>query len=374
MIPLESKLERFFAAWEFSVEHILGASDVDGYSMSELLSLADEDALARWNSLSLGYTETAGHPALRAEISRQYDVVTPDDIVVCGGGAVEALYLLFNGLLEAGTHVVVVWPAFESLHKVARAAGADVGLVPLEASSGWELDLDAVIRALRPETRAIVVNYPHNPTGAQLPHTTFHRLIDLGQERGITIVSDEVYRFMEFDPARRLPAAADLDERAVSVGVMSKAYGLAGLRVGWLACRDPELRRRVVAMKDFTTVCCSAPAEILSLIALRAKEKVVGRCNQIVLDNIAHVDTFFDRWQELFSWVRPEGGTVGFPLLKAPIPIDKFVTELIEQEGVMLLPGQVFDHPENRFRIGLGRRSLPQALERLDNFLGRRLT
>ncbi|WP_394827125.1 aminotransferase class I/II-fold pyridoxal phosphate-dependent enzyme [Pendulispora albinea] len=372
MMPLESKLERFFAIWEFKVDYILGASDVDGYPLAELLRLADGDSLDRWSSLTLGYTETAGHPALRAEIARQYETATADDIVVCGGGAVEALYLSMHTLVDTGSHLVVVWPAFESLTKVALAAGAEVTLVPLLAEAGWELDLDAVRRALRPNTRAIVMNYPHNPTGAQLSRAAFQTLIQLARERGIPIVSDEVYRFMELDPALRLPAAADLDERSISVGVMSKAYGLAGLRVGWLACRDPELRRRIVAMKDFTTVCCSAPSEILALMALRAREQVVARCNRIVTDNLAHVDAFFHRWEGLFSWVRPKGGTVGFPLLKSPIPIGDFVTELVEQEGVLLLPGHVFDHPENRFRIGLGRRSLPRALERLDAFVSRR--
>ncbi|MDI1466074.1 aminotransferase class I/II-fold pyridoxal phosphate-dependent enzyme [Catellatospora sp. KI3] len=372
MIPGESKLERFFARYEFSVRHILGASDVDGYPLGELLALADDDAARRWHDLTLGYTETTGHPALRAAIADRYDKVSPDEVVVCGGGAVEALFLLVHALIEQHSHLVVVWPAFESLHRVAQAAGAAVTLVPLRAHDGWELDLDAVRAALRPDTGAIVVNYPHNPTGALPAPARFQELLDLARERGIRVVSDEVYRGTEFDPATRLPAAADVDASFVSLGVMSKAYGLAGLRIGWLACRDRALLARVTAMKDFTSVCASAPAEILALIALRAHDQVTGRCMDIVRGNLAHVDAFFARHADLFEWIPPRAGTVAFPLLRAPVPIDEFVHELIEQEGVMLLPASVFDHTENRFRIGLGRSDLPAALARLESYLSRR--
>src|SRR5688572_892366 len=119
MIPQESKLERFFAQYEFSVEHVLGASDVDGYRLNDLLALADDDARDRWDRLTLGYTETTGHPALRAAIAQRYTSLTAEDVVVCGGGAVEALFLLTHALIEGGGHLVVVWPAFESLHRVA---------------------------------------------------------------------------------------------------------------------------------------------------------------------------------------------------------------------------------------------------------------
>jgi aspartate/methionine/tyrosine aminotransferase len=371
MIYQESELERFFARWEFTADHILCASDVDPFSLRELLELADEDCAARWNDLTLGYTETAGHPALRTAIAGLYERIAPEEVVVCGGGAAEALFLVTN-VLAPRAHAVVVAPAFEPLYKVAGALGAEVTLVPLDAA-GWALDLDAIRQAIRPQTRMITINFPHNPTGAVLDQGSFHGLVDLAAERQITLVSDEVYRFMEFEPARRLPAAADASTQAVSIGVMSKAYGLAGLRIGWVATRDHDLLRRITVMKDYTTVCSSAPAEILALIALRNHERVVTRCKTIVMDNLAYADDFFEKWKGLFEWVRPEGGTVGFPQLNAPMSIDQFTTELVEQEGVLLLPGRFFHHPGNRFRIGLGRRTLPAAVERLDSFAARRL-
>jgi aspartate/methionine/tyrosine aminotransferase len=369
----ESKLERFFAQWEFVTEHILCASDVDPYSLRELLALADEDSAARWDGLMLGYTETGGHPALREAIAGLYEKTSPDGIVVCGGGAAEALFLVTSVLLDPGAHAVVVVPAFEPLYRVAAALGAEVTLVPLDAGTGWALDLDVVRNAIRPRTSIIAVNFPHNPTGVLLGHGTFLELVGLAEERGITLVSDEVFRFMEFDPDRRLPAAADISAQAVSIGVMSKAYGLAGLRIGWVASADHDLLRRITALKDYTSVCSSAPAEILALIALRNHNRIVERCLRIVVGNLAHTDAFFDKWKEIFEWVRPEGGTVGFPRLNAPIPVEQFVSELVRQEGVLLLPGTFFGDSSNRFRIGLGRRTLPAALERLDAFIGRRL-
>jgi aspartate/methionine/tyrosine aminotransferase len=373
MIPAECKLHRYFARWEFNVEHVLCDSDVEGYPLDELLSLADADSLSRWNTLTLGYTETAGHPLLREVIAEQYDKVKPDEIIVCGGGADEALFVTTHALLGPGTHAVVVWPAYESLYNVAAMAGAEVTLVSLNAGAGWILDLDAVREAIRPETRVIFVSFPHNPTGTLPDHTTFDALVSLAQQRDIRIVSDEVFRFMEYDPVKRLPAAADLDERAISIGVMSKAYGLAGLRIGWIACPDRKFLQDVLRIKDYTSVCAAGPSEILALMALRAREHVLGRCMKIVTDNLVHVDAFIDRWPDLFEWVRPQAGTVGFPLLRSPTPVDRFVKELLKQESVLLLPDNIFNHPDNRFRIGFGRKSLPEALERLSQFTSRYL-
>jgi len=368
MIPQPCALERFFARYEFSVEHVACASDVDGLPMSDLLAWADEESRDAWQRLTLGYTETTGRPELRAEIAGLYETVAPDEVVVCGGGAAEALYLLFHALLDRGDGAAVVWPAFEALTKVAPAIGAELTLVRLDPGAGWRLDVDEVRRALRPATRLLAVNFPHNPTGVTLDPATLAALVELTTERGVTLLSDEVYRLLEFDEASRLPAAVDLDSRAVSVGVMSKAFGLAGLRIGWIAIRDAQLRSRILTLKDYTSVCASAPSEVLATAALRARHRLVARCRDIVTTNLRHVEAFVDS-TDLVEWTRPTGGTVGFPRLAAPWPIEEFVEELVAKHGVLLLPGTVFDDTTNRFRIGLGRRTLPQALDRIADFI-----
>jgi len=368
----EFTLERFFARWEFAAELLLCASDVEGLSMRDLLDLADEDSRHRWDDLRLGYTESAGDPALRAEIARLYEHAQADDVLVFAG-AEEAVFALNNVLLGSGDHAVVVRPAYQSLAEVARAAGAEVARVELRPADGWRLDTAEVGAALRPNTRLILVNEPHNPTGSLSDRATFDRLVGLAAESGARLVVDEVYRFLEFDPADRLPAGADALETAVSIGVMSKSFGLAGLRIGWIATRDRELLARLAAFKDYTTICSSAPSEVLALIALRARDRVLARNRGIVLGNLPLLDEFFSRWAGVFEWVRPRGGSIGFPRLVADVPIDRVAEGLVRETGVLLLPGTVFADTSNRFRVGFGRANMSAALGRLETYAERTL-
>lgn len=365
-------LERYFARWEFNARHLLCASDVAGIPMAELLTLADDETRALWDDLRLGYTESTGHPLLRAEIASLYEGIGPEDVLVFAG-AEEAIFCLLNVALGPGDHAIVTWPGYQSLYEVARAAGADVTLHRLEEGSGWALDVEALRRQLRPETRLMVVNVPHSPTGMLPDHGTWRALTDLCAEAGVHLLADEVYRFLEYDDADRLTGGADALPRGVSLGVMSKSFAMAGLRIGWLATRDRALLARAAAFKDYTTICSSAPSEILALIALRAREAVLARSRSIVAANLARFDRFFAEWIETFSWVRPRAGSVGFPRLLADVPIERFAADLVEAEGVLLLPGSVFEHPGNHFRVGLGRTDLPEALDRLERFLHRSL-
>jgi aspartate/methionine/tyrosine aminotransferase len=363
-------LERFFARWEFAVEYLLCASDVEGWPMADLLALADDETREMWDGLKLGYTESTGHPLLRAEIAALYEHVEPDDVLVFAG-AEEAIFCLTTALFEPGDHAVVTWPAYQSLYEVARAAGAEVTLHDLREADGWSLDVDRLIAALRPETRLVVVNAPHNPTGMLPIPAEWARLADALSDRGIRLLADEVYRYLEIDDAETLTAGADLFPSAVSLGVMSKSFALAGLRIGWLATRDRELLDRCARMKDYTTICSSAPSEVLALIGLRARDRVLARSRRIVADNLAVLDDLFRRRADRFSWIRPRGGSIGFPRLLGDESIDAFAARLVEAEGVLLLPGSQFEHPGNHFRIGFGRENLPAAVERLEAFLDR---
>jgi aspartate/methionine/tyrosine aminotransferase len=365
-------LERFFARWEFSARMLLCASDVEAWPLGELLALADPDARQRWDGLRLGYTESPGDPALRAEIASLYERVAPDDVLVFSG-AEEAIFALHNVLLAPGDHAVVVRPAYQSLAEVARAAGAEVMRVELHEADGCRLDVSEIRAGLRPNTRLILVNEPHNPTGALSDRPTFDRLVELAAESGARLVVDEVYRFLEFEPADRLPAAADALATGVSVGVMSKSFGLAGLRIGWIATRDRALWERLAAFKDYTTICNSAPSEVLALIALRARERVLARNRAIIEANLPLLDGFFARWAGVFEWVRPRGGSIGFPRLLADRSIDAFAEELVRETGVLILPGTLFADTGNHFRVGYGRSNLPAALERLERFAERTL-
>jgi aspartate/methionine/tyrosine aminotransferase len=369
----EFALERYFARWEFAVEHLLCASDIEGYSMAELLELADAETRSLWEGLTLGYTESTGHPLLRREIASLYDAIGPDDVLVFAG-AEEGIFCLANVLLGPADHAVVTWPGYQSLYEVARATGADVSLHELREDTGWRIDVDQIQSQVTPSTRLIVVNTPHNPTGMQLDRATFDALVAIAEEAGAHLLIDEVYRFLEFDPADRLPTGADATERGISLGVMSKSFAMAGLRIGWLATRDRELLARCAAFKDYTTICSPAPSEVLALIGLRAREAVLARSRGIVAANLDRLDAFFDDWADRFAWVRPLAGSVGFPRLTVPgVGIDDWAAGLVEAEGVLLLPGSQFGFGGNHFRLGFGRTDLPIALDRLERHARRTL-
>ncbi len=364
-------LERYFARWEFAVRYLLCASDVEGYPMGELLDLADDETRELWDHLRLGYTESTGHPLLRREIASLYESLEPEDVLVFSG-AEEAIFCLSNVLLGPGDHAIVTWPGYQSLYEVGRAAGARIGLHALREKDGWGLDIDRLRRSIRPDTRLVIVNAPHNPTGMLPSRAEWAGLVEACAEAGIHLLADEVYRYLEVHEEERLIAGADAFERGISLGVMSKSFAMAGLRIGWLATRDRALLARCAAFKDYTTICASAPGEILALIGLRARETVLARSRAIVAANLARMDRFFAEHEEGFAWVRPRAGSVAFPRLLRGGPIDRFAAELVEAEGVLLLPASAFGFGGDHFRLGLGRTNLPEAVEHLERFLERR--
>lgn len=366
-------LERFFARWEFAARYLLCASDVEGWSMADVLALADDETRDLWADLRLGYTESTGHPLLKREIASLYDTLEPEDVLVFAG-AEEAIFCLSNVLLGPGDHAIVTWPGYQSLYEVGRAAGAQVSLHALLEHDGWRLDVERLRHAIRPNTKLIVVNAPHNPTGMLPTHEEWRALGETCAERGITLLADEVYRGLELDPADRLMQGADLLPGGVSLGVMSKTYAMAGLRIGWLATRDRDLLARCAGFKDYTTICASAPSEILALIALRSRDAVVARSRGIVEANLPFLDAFFERQAGRFSWVRPRSGSIAFPrLLAKGTTIDRFAADLVETEGVLIAPGSIFGMSDGHFRIGFGRTDLPESLARLEAFAERTL-
>lgn len=360
-------LERYFAQWEFAVKHQLSASDVEPFTIGELLPFADDDARGRWDKLSLGYTESSGLPALRHAIARQYQAVSEQDVLVVAG-AEEGIFLLVHALVGAADEVIVITPSYQSLHELPRALGARMRLVPLRAETQWELDPDDVARVASMRTRLIVVNFPHNPTGALISADVQRRLVEIADCCGATLLSDEVYRGLEADPAARLPAAADLSNRAVSLGVMSKSFALPGLRIGWLATRDSALLSRAARLKDYTTICSSAPSEVLALIALRASDKVLERSRAIVGSNRAAASSFVASHSRHLEWIPPRAGSTALPRL-LDRDADVVAAALRERENVLMVPGRIFGADPHHFRLGLGRRDLPHALESLSRIL-----
>jgi len=364
-------LERFFAQHEFTVPYLLCASDVEAWPMGDVLALADDEVRSLWDGLRLQYTESMGHPLLRAEIARQlFTTLTGDDVLVFSGAS-EGIFVLVNVLLGPGDHAVVIWPAYQSLHEVARSVGADVTLVELHESEEWGLDPARIRAAITPRTRLVVVNAPHNPTGMLPTRAAFEEIAAIAGDAGAVLLCDEVYRGLERDPATRLPSGADLGDHVVSVGVMSKSLAMPGLRIGWIATRNREVLAAAARFKDYTTLCPPAPSEILSIAALRAADSVLVRSNAIVNANLALLDEAIDRLGGRVAWVRPPAGSTGFAMIQDD-DVDGFVRDLAAEEGVLLAPGRMFGRDDGHVRIGYGRTNLLEALARFERFAARR--
>ena len=412
----EFSLEVYFARHEFSAKcgrpgieardcrlwsrfsgrrYLLCCSDAETFKMSEILALADDEAAELWENLALGYTEAPGLPLLRAEIAKQLygQGSTPLSAahVHCFAGAEEGIYACMRALLVPGDHVVVVTPAYQSLVSIAQAAvrsdergGVGISLVDLEVRQGrWVLPIEQLRASIRPESKMVVVNFPHNPTGALLTGAEQLEVVELCRKHDLYLFSDEVYRGLERDPAERLPPACTLYAKAFSLGVMSKSLGLAGLRVGWLASQDTDALQRIAGLKHYLSICNSAPSEILSLIALRSHDRLLERNNAIVSENLRLVETFLREWADHFDWIPPAGGCVGFMRFKdhrdGGVTLEQLAEALVTTHGCLILPGLHFPSQDaaayrSFFRFGIGRKNFGECLEQLDQALKKELT
>lgn len=368
-------LEVHFSRWEFAARYHLTASDIESITLRDLLAYGTPEDREAFETLSLGYTQTYGAPALRAAIAATYERMAPENIL-CFAGAEEGIYIAMRVLLAPGDHCLVVTPNYQAAETLPLSMGVAVSGVALDEAQGWRLDAEAVRAALRPNTKLISINFPNNPTGAIMPRADFDALITLCQERGIWLFSDEVYRMIERDPALRLPNVADVYERGLSLNVLSKAYGLPGLRIGWLAAQDTDVLRACERYKHYLSICNSGPSEALALIALNAREPILARNRALVSENREKLGRFFARYPDLFDWYDPDGGCIGFPRYRGADGVEAFTANLLEDAGILLLPASLYRSdlgpvPTDRFRIGFGRANIDEALAAFEAWLQR---
>lgn len=368
MLLPKFKLEEYFAKYEFVAPFMMGSSDPETHTLTELVSMADKECLSLWNNLKFTYTETHGLPLLREEISKLYNTQHKDNILVFAG-AEEAIYITMQVMLKRGDHVVVLTPCYQSLKAIPKAVGANITEISLDwENNNWSFNLEKFKTVVTNQTKLVILNFPHNPTGFHPSQELFKDIIDVVKQHDAYLFSDEVYRLSEQNPDDCLPNAVDCYEKAISLGVMSKSFGFPGLRIGWLASRDKSLLHSLASYKNYTSICNSAPSEILSLIALRNKEHILKRNRNIAKNNLDLLDNFFNRYSALYDWYRPIAGFINFPKLKLEINIDEFAEKLINEEGVIILPGSLFDNSNNHFRLGFGRKNLSDSLSRLEKF------
>lgn len=361
------KLEVFFGKHEFSAPYLLTQSDCASMSIKELLAYepgAEEEFLNE----SLGYTEVAGSPYFRETISNLYTTISAEEIIV-HVGAQEPIFNFMNVLLEKDDHVVCQFPIYQSLFEVANSIGCEVSRWTMEqANDGWAIDIDKLESMIKPNTKLICLNSPNNPTGYTLKKEEIEKIVEIARRYDLYVFCDEVYKGVELDGIKR-PCFADCYEKGISLGVMSKAYGLAGLRLGWIATKDHEIIEKMIKMKHYTSICTSGPSEYLSMIALKHSDEILNKNRSIIESNLKISDKFFSKHSSLFKYNRPMAGPVAFHKMNIQMPIHDFCETLVAEKGVLLLPSSIYAFKGQYFRMGYGRANFEESLLKFEEYL-----
>jgi|HubBroStandDraft_5_1064220.scaffolds.fasta_scaffold128024_1 aspartate/methionine/tyrosine aminotransferase len=347
-----------------TIEYDLASSTGPVWTLRELLALSGGDELEALLDTRVSYTSAAGTPALRGAIAA-LEGVAADEVQVVTGAA-EALLILFFQAAETGANVVLPSPCFPANAAVAESLGIEVRYYTLRAADGFRVDADEIRRIVDRNTRLLLVNSPHNPTGAVLGDEEMRNLHDLCLERGVQFVSDQVYHPIYHGPEMR--SAAHLPHATV-IGDFSKALCLSGLRIGWMIERDPLRRKLYQNARNYFTITGNVFGERLAVLALEHSQSIYARASQVAKQNLALIDGLFAQYEGLLQWLRPQGGMTAFPWLANGGDTREFCMRLAKR-GVLVVPGDCFGQPSH-FRLGFaasGER-FPQAMERFAEFL-----
>ena len=359
-------LEEFFAKHEFTVKHLLCASDCEPLHLEEVVGFADTETASLWRDLRLSYTDPKGHPLLRAEIARLYKDVTADDVLVLAPE--EGIFLTMLATLQTHDKIIVPVLAYQSLYEIAASLGCELlTWLPHEnyAEAKWQFDVKYVCDLMEiHHPKMIVLNFPHNPTCALITRTELEQVVRVAAETGTMLFSDEMYRFLEMDTHMRLPSASDLSENAVSLCGLSKSFALPGLRIGWLTSRNAKLLKQIQQLRDYTTICPPAPSEILAIMALRAKGTILERNRSLIAGNKIFASHVFG-----VGWREPFGGSVAFIRYHGKEGAKIFCDGLLRSKGVLLAPSSVFGFGDSHFRVGLGRSGSKVGFELVADYI-----
>lgn len=351
-------LERWMTRWELDVDCDIAESGILPLSLDELFGLVGKDIAAEIDReihrMPLAYSEARGTRALRSAIAATYARADPDDILVTTG-AIEANFLLFHSLVRSGDHVIAVSPAYQQLHSVPRSIGADLSLWDVRTADGFAYDLNRLEALLRPDTKMIVLNSPHNPTGAMLTQDELHDVVGLAERSGAWILSDEAYRWLEHPGGERLPVPLhDLSERAISVGTLSKPFGLPGLRVGWFAATS-EVVQAAWGLRDYVSLSPSGISDVLARVVIDHRDMILPRNDSIISGNLLTARAWFAEHADLVRWNEPKAGLLAMMRYDLPVDSATLADGLASDARVMLAPGSTFGL-EHHLRIGIGQR------------------
>jgi aspartate/methionine/tyrosine aminotransferase len=351
-------LERWMTRHETHVKYDIAESGILPLSVQDLLNFELPDArptvLDSLLQLPLGYSEARGTQALREALASTYAGVSAEQILVTTG-AIEANYLLFHELLDPGDHVIAPYPAYQQLYSVPKAIGCDVSLWPVGPETDYQYDLTRLEALITPRTRLIIVNTPHNPTGAMLSPEDAMRVYAMADRVGAWVLGDEAYRWLAVpDGAPFAKPMCEHGPRGISVGTLSKPYGLPGLRIGWMVAPEPIVQR-CWGLRDYITLSPGKLNDALACLALRHHERIMARNQDIIQANLLAATHWIDGRRDHLSWTAPRGGLLA--LLKYDLPIDSLTLadRLALEHSVMLAPGSAFGY-EHHLRLGIGQR------------------
>jgi len=346
------RMAEFSGQWPPGSLTNLHSSNPQPFDWQELNQLPGIDLQQLLNTTPLAYESTQGRPAVRSAICDQYHQSLHMNEVVLTSGAQEGIFLVMQALLKAGDEVIAFTPCFEPLITVAEETGAMLKQLPLIEQTAWSIDWSALQSAMTQNTRLVVVNFPHNPTGCHLNETDWKKLLTLCEQHDCWLFSDEVFRGLEHDPGDRLPAAVDCYAKAISMGVVSKSLALPGVRLGWLSCRDQQVLRRLMAIKSHLSICQSSLDASLCEQLIPHSEVIWQRNVQLIRRNKHKIIDWLAN-QADFNWQEPVAAATGFVQLKTGSAMD-FARQLAEQEKLMVMPGIAFMTDVEGFRLTLG--------------------
>ncbi|MGW6057486.1 aminotransferase [Streptomyces sp. NPDC055189] len=346
----EFAVEQWMNEYEETCRYNLAETCVRSLTTGELLDLSGrrEQVLAELEATALTYGPIPGSPRLRRLVAELYADQAPDNVLITHG-AIGANALVHATLVEPGDHIVAVVPTYQQHYSIPDSYGARVDHLPLREENGWLPDLDELDRLVTPDTKLIAVNNPNNPTGALIDEAGLARIAKIADRAGAWVLCDEVYRGVDQDGDGFTASIADLYERGISTGSMSKPYSLAGLRLGWIVGPAPLLGD-VATHRDYTTISVGRIDDLLACVALENKDAILARARHITRTNLAILDAWVAGRADI-TCVRPASGTTALLPYHAPVGSYEFCTRLLEETGVMFTPGAAFGI-EHTVRIG----------------------
>ena len=345
------KVEQWMNEWETKCKYNLAETCIDSLTIKELLELAGEDVEKYMMELAatrLTYGHIYGSPELLEGIASLYENVAPEEIIPTHG-AIGANYQVINTLIEPTDNMVSVMPTYQQHYSIPESIGAEVRLLNLNYENKFLPDLDYLRSIVDDNTKMITINNPNNPSGSWIPLDVMKEIVEIARSVDAYVLCDEVYRGISEDGSY-LPSIVDIYEKGISVGSMSKCYSLAGLRLGWIVSKDPEVIHLCCERRDYDTISCAAIDDKLAALALKHKDKIIERNREILNTNRKILDDWVNATPEVF-YIRPVAGTTALVYYKKDMLSRDLCIDLLLKKGVMFTPGECFEI-EHSVRIG----------------------